>query len=87
MKLGLAHSKSPMPWNLEMAGAFITRLSWWLRWSRICLQCRRPGFSLWVRKVPWRKKWLPTPVFLLGEFHGLRSLAGQSIGLQRVRHN
>ena len=28
-----------------------------------------------VRKVPWRRKWQPTPVFLLGEFHGLRSLA------------
>ena len=28
-----------------------------------------------VRKMPWRKKWQPTPVFLPGEFHGLRSLA------------
>ena len=28
-----------------------------------------------VRKIPWRRRWLPTPVFLPGEFHGLRSLA------------
>ena len=28
----------------------------------------------WVRKIPWRKKWQPTPVFLPGEFHGQRSL-------------
>jgi len=27
-------------------------------------------------KIPWRREWLPTPVFLPGEFHGQRSLAG-----------
>ena len=32
----------------------------------------------WVRKSPWRKKCLPTPVFLPGEFHGQRSLVGYS---------
>ena len=41
-------------------------LPWWLRWSRICLQCRRPGFDPWVRKIPWRRKQQPTPVFLPG---------------------
>ena len=30
-------------------------LSWWLRQSRICLQCRRPGFHPWIGKVPWRR--------------------------------
>ena len=30
----------------------------------------------WVGKIPWRREWLPTPVFLPGEFHGQRSLAG-----------
>ena len=35
--------------------------------ERICLQCRRPGFSPWVRKSPWRRKWQPTPVFLPGD--------------------
>ena len=43
---------------------------------RICLQCRRPGFDPWVRKIPWRREWLPTPVFLPEEFHGQRSLEG-----------
>ena len=42
------------------------------------LQYRRPGFDPWVRKIPWRREWLPTPVFLPGEFHGQRSLAGYS---------
>ena len=31
-----------------------------------------------VRKIPWRKKWQPTPVFLPGESHGHRSLMGYS---------
>ena len=37
---------------------------------------RRTGFDPWVRKIPWRRKWQPTPVFLHGEFHGQRSLGG-----------
>ena len=37
---------------------------------------RRPGFNPWVEKIPGRKEWLPTPVFLPGEFHGQRSLMG-----------
>ena len=32
----------------------------------------------WVRKIPWRRKWQPTPVFLPGESHGRRSLVGYS---------
>ena len=45
------------------------------------LQCRRHwgyGFNLWVRKIPWRKKWQPIPVFLPGKFHGQRTLRGYS---------
>ena len=42
-------------------------LPWWLRWQRICLQCRRPGFDLWGGKIPWRRKWQPALVFLPGE--------------------
>ena len=46
--------------------------------QRIRLQCRRHGFDLWVGKIPWRRVWQPTPVFLPGESHGQRSLAGYS---------
>ena len=35
---------------------------------------RRPESDPWVRKIPWRRAWQPTPVFLPGEFHGQRSL-------------
>ena len=45
---------------------------------RICLPCRQPGFNPWVGKISWRKEWQPTPVFLPGEFHGQRILAGYS---------
>ena len=57
--------------------------AWWLRGSSVCLQCGRPGFDPWVRKIPWRRKWQPTPVFLPGESRdspppGWRSLVGYS---------
>ena len=51
---------------------------WWLRWLRICLQCGRPGFNPWVGKIPWGRKWLPTPIFLPGKLHRQRSLVGYS---------
>ena len=38
-------------------------------------QSRRHGFDSWVRKISWRRKWQPTPVFLSAESHGHRSLA------------
>ena len=33
-------------------------------------------FDLWAKKIPWRMEWLPSPVFLPGEFHEMRSLVG-----------
>ena len=44
----------------------------------VCLQFRRRGFNPQVRKIPWRKKWQLTPVFLPGKSHGQRSLVGYS---------
>ena len=41
-------------------------------------RCKRCGFDPWVRKIPWRRKRHPTPVFLPGESHGQRSLEGYS---------
>ena len=41
-------------------------------------QCMGCGFDLWIRTIPWRRKWQPTPVFLPGKSHGQRSLAGYS---------
>ena len=52
------------------------------------LQCRRPGFDPWVGKIPWRREWQPTPLFLPGEFHGQRRLVGYSPwGCKRIGHD
>ena len=42
------------------------------------LQCRRPRFNPWVRKILWKREWLPTPIFFPGQSHGQRSLVGYS---------
>ena len=53
---------------------------WWIH-----LRCRIPGFDPWVGKIPQRRAWQPTPVFLPAESHGRRSLVGYSPwGLKRV---
>ena len=41
-----------------------------------CKRHERCGFSPWVRKIPWQRAWQPIPVFLPGELHGQRRLAG-----------
>ena len=51
-------------------------------------QCRRCGLDPWLRKIPWRRKWQPTPLFLPGKSHRQRSLAVYSLwGCKRVRDN
>ena len=47
---------------------------WWPIGKESTCQCRRHKFKPWVRKILWRRKWQPTPVFLPGESHGQRSL-------------
>ena len=44
----------------------------------ICLHYGRPSFNPWVRKMPCRRKWQPTPILLLGKSHGRRNLVGYS---------
>ena len=44
-----------------------------------------PGSAPWVGKIPWRRKWQPTPVFLLGESHGWRSLVDYSPRVTKSR--
>ena len=60
----------------------------WRRGKEPACQRRRYGFHLQVGKIPWRRKWQPTPVFLPGEFHGQRSLADYSPRVRkRVGHD
>ena len=51
-------------------------------------KCGRPGFDPWVRKIPWRRAWQPTPVFLPGESPWTEEPGGlQSMESQRIGHD
>ena len=54
-----------------------------INWLRICRQCRRPRFDSWVRKIPWRRKWQPTPVLFPGKSQTEEPGGLQSMGLQQ----
>ena len=51
-----------------------------------CRRHKRRGFDPWIKKIPWRRAWQSTPVFLPGESHGQRSLVGYSPLSHRVGH-
>ena len=57
------------------------------QWQKVCGQFRRHRSHPWVGKIPWRREWQPTPVFLPGESCGQRSLVGYSPWGHRVRYN
>ena len=71
---------SPLPNHSQRDALeeFSSGSAWWLRRERICLQGGRPGFDPWVGKIPWRRKWQPTPVSLPEKSHGQRTLVGYS---------
>ena len=54
---------------LDCLGGFdiIMGLPRWLSGKESACQNRRLGFDPCVRKIPWKRKWQPTPVFLLGK--------------------
>ena len=69
---------------------YLTGLPRWLSGKESacrCRSCKRPGFNPWVGKIPWRRKWQPTPVFLPGESHGQRSPVGYNPWGRRVGHD
>ena len=57
-------------------------IPWWLRWQRICLPCRKPGFN------PWRRKWQPPHSLVILKIPWTEELGGsQSMGFQRAEHD
>ena len=53
-----------------------------------CRRLKRCGFDPWVWKIPWRRAWQPTPVFLPGESPRTEQPGGlKSTGLQRVAYD
>ena len=75
----LNYSHQPSPHRslpcLSLSGTSMPRLLRCLSGKEFAWQCRRQGFHSCVRKIPQRRKWPPTPVFLPGNFHGQRWLA------------
>ena len=61
-------------WSFYCGKIHITRASLVAQTVKNLRQCGRPGLDPWVRKIPWRRAWQPTPVLLPGESHGQRSL-------------
>ena len=60
----------------------------WLKCEESSCQCRTSEFDPWVGKIPWRRKSIPTPVFLPGKSHGQRSLMGYGLwDHRRVQQN
>ena len=60
-----------LKWNLSIARKHITslcclELPWWLSSKESACQCRKAEFSLWVRKIPRRRKWQSTQYSCLG---------------------
>ena len=49
-----------------------------------CRSCKRHGSDPWLRQIPWRKAWQPTPVFLPGRSHCQRRLAGYRWGHKKL---
>ena len=67
---------------------FLHGLPGWLSDKESTCQFRRCGFNSWVGKICWRRKWLPTPIYLSGKSHRQRSLMSYSPwGCKRVEHD
>jgi len=86
LELGLLHSSL-----FKTRSARLMYLPRWLSGKESACQSRRHRrcrFNPWVRKIPWRRKWQPTPVFLPGKSHRQRSLTGYSPwGHRRARRD
>ena len=76
MGMSQEDKKYPSKLILRLAYDFL----WWLRQWKSAHNSGDLGLDPWVRKIPWRRERLPTPVFLPGEFHGQRGLVGNSPG-------
>jgi len=71
--------KRPIKYIYIYIFEYIPGLPWWFSGKESICQCKRHRDSgLIPGKIPWNRKWQPTPVSLPGESHGRRSLAGYS---------
>ena len=96
VQFGLSHQWVGWPWiivNTQPLPFYFCPLKKYIYGycgKEFACQCRRHkrfGFNPWFGKIPWRRQWQPTPVFLPGESHGQRSLVGYSPYGCEVRHD
>ena len=74
LSVGFPSKNTGVGYYFLLQGIFPTQGS-----SPRLLQCSRLGLDTWVGKMPWRRAWQPTPVFLLRQSHGQRSSVGYSL--------
>ena len=85
---GVAKSSTWLSNWTELNWTITTGFLRWLSSKESTYQRRRYVFDLWVRKIPWKRKWQPTPVLFQGKSHGQRCLAAYSPwGHKRMEHN
>jgi len=71
------HSAKCLWDSSELCQQFIS-FYYWVVVKNPPARCEQRGFDPWVGKIPWRRKWQATPVFLPGKSHGRRNLASYS---------
>ena len=67
---GVAQSQTRLK-RLSSSSSNYFWLPWWHNGKESACQCKRLWFNPWFRKIPWRRKWLPTAIFWPGELLGL----------------
>ena len=79
VKLQLSHIHSKAnPVSTSTTIYWASQVAQWWRIHLSMQETKRRGFDPWVGKIPWRRKWQPTPVFLPGKSHR-QSLVGYSL--------
>ena len=74
----LENSRDRGTWWAAVRGITESDMTVGLTYTSSFILFKSPGLASWVGKIPWGRKWQPTPVFLPGESHGQRSLVGYS---------
>ena len=73
------HEFEQAAWVGDGQGGLACCSPWGCKQSDMTERLNWTGFDPWVRKIPWRRKWQPTPMFLPGKSHGQRSLVGYTL--------
>ena len=80
-------NEHPGLWDSGILATIWSGLPWWLRWQRICIQCRSPKFDLWGRKSPGKGNGSPLQYFCLENSMDRGAWQDTVHGSQRVGHN